>query len=423
MKIKHFPLLTIGLVLALTSCKKDSTPNPTPDPTATVSAISPTSGQKNAVVTITGTNFGTSTTALKVYFNGVQGTIQTATATQITATVPVGASTGAVKVEKNSVQVTGPVFTYLLSANVTTFAGSSLGFTEGTGTAAQFNVPLGIVKDATGNLFVCDRDNHRIRKITPAGVVSTFVGGTMGFVDGTGTAARFNQPYAITIAPSGDFYVGDRINHSIRKITPAGVVTTLAGNGTAGDQLGTGSGAMFNEPLGVAADASGNIFVADYINNKIKKITPAGAVTTFYTANKVFGLAFDGSGNLFFTEYSYNLVSKLTPAGSYSIVAGEGGQGGTTDGIGAAARFYFPAGITVDASGNLYVCDAYNNRIRKITSAGVVSTLAGNTAGQTNGIGTAALFDTPIGICGDFANNIMYIGDFNNHRIRKIILD
>ena len=207
MKIKHFPLLTIGLVLALTSCKKDSTPNPTPDPTATVSAISPTSGQKNAVVTITGTNFGTSTTALKVYFNGVQGTIQTATATQITATVPVGASTGAVKVEKNSVQVTGPVFTYLLSANVTTFAGSSLGFTEGTGTAAQFNVPLGIVKDATGNLFVCDRDNHRIRKITPAGVVSTFVGGTMGFVDGTGTAARFNQPYAITIAPSGDFYV------------------------------------------------------------------------------------------------------------------------------------------------------------------------------------------------------------------------
>ena len=423
MKMKHLPLFTVGFALALASCKKESTPNPTPDPAPTVTVISPTSGPKNTVVTITGANFGTSTAALKVYFNNIQGTVQTATATQITATVPIGASTGAVKVEKNNVQVTGPVFTYSVSANVTTFAGSSLGFTEGIGTAAQFNVPSGIVKDAAGNLFVCDRDNHRIRKITPAGVVSTFAGGTMGFVDGTGTAARFNQPYAITIAPSGDFYVGDRINHSIRKITPAGVVTTLAGNGTAGDQLGTGSAAMFHEPIGVAADAFGNIFVADYINSKIKKITPAGVVTTFYTANKVFGLAFDGAGNLFFTEYSYNLVSKLTPAGSYSIVAGEGGQGGTVDGTGAAARFYFPAGITVDANGNLYVCDAFNNRIRKITSSGVVTTLAGNTAGQTNGVGVAALFDTPIGICGDFTNNTLYIGDFNNHRIRKIILD
>ena len=145
--------------------------------------------------------------------------------------------------EKNSVQITGPIFTYQGNGTVATFAGSSQGYADGTGTAARFNILSGIVKDATGNLFACDRDNNRIRKITPAGVVTTFAGGTMGFADGTGTAAQFNQPYAITIDASGNFYVGDRINHAIRKITAAGVVTTLAGNGTAGNQNGTGSAA------------------------------------------------------------------------------------------------------------------------------------------------------------------------------------
>jgi sugar lactone lactonase YvrE len=424
MKLKQFTMAALCSILIFSSCKKDdSTPAPVPEPVQTVTNISPSMGPKNTVVTITGTNFGTSTTAIKVYFNGVQGTVQSATATQITATVPSGASTGAVKVEKNSVQITGPVFTYHGNGMVTTIAGSSQGFTDATGTAARFNITSGIVKDAAGNLFVCDRDNNRIRKITPAGVVTTFAGGTMGFLDGTGTAAQFNQPYAITIDASGNFYVGDRINHAIRKITAAGVVTTLAGNGTPGNQNGTGSAARFNEPIGVAADAMGNIYVADYINGLIRKVTPAGVVTTFINSGQVFGLTFDPAGNLYYTTYSFQQVMKYSTTAVTSVIAGQISSSGTTDGTGAAARFNFPAGIITDSNGNLYVCDAFNNRIRKITVAGVVTTLAGGTGGASDGSGTAAGFNLPIALCEDFANNAIYIADFDNHRIRKIIVE
>jgi hypothetical protein len=422
--MKNLLLTCLCSAIIFVSCKKDdSTPAPVPEPVPTVTTISPTTGPKNTVVTITGTNFGTSNTALKVYFNGVQGTVQTATATQITATVPTGASTGTVKVEKNSVQVTGPVFTYQGNGMVTTFAGSSQGFTDATGTAARFNIISGIVKDGTGNLFVCDRDNHRIRKITPAGVVTTFAGGTMGFTDGTGTAAQFNQPYAITIDATGNFYVGDRINHAIRKITAAGVVTTLAGNGAPGNQNGTGSAARFNEPIGIAADATGNIYVADYINGLIKKVTAAGVVTTFINSGQVFGLTFDAAGNLYYTTYSFQQVMKYSTTAVISVVAGQSGTSGTADGTGTAATFNFPSGIIADGSGNLYVCDAFNNRIRKITAAGVVTTFAGSTGGASDGIGTAAGFNIPIALCGDFANNAIYIADFDNHRVRKIIVE
>lgn len=423
MKFKQFVITAFCSSIIFSSCKKDNNTVAPEAPAHTVTAISPAFGPKNTVVTITGTNFGTSTSALKVYFNGVQGTVQTATDIQITAIVPAGASTGVVKVEKNSIQVTGPVFTYQGNGTVSTFAGSSLGFSDGTGTAAQFNVPSGIVKDATGNLFVCDRDNHRIRKITPAGVVTTFAGSTMGFADGTGTAAQFNQPYCITIDGSGNLYVGDRINHSIRKITPAGVVSTLAGNGTPGNQNGTGTAARFNEPLGVAADAAGNIYVADYINGLIRKVTPSGVVTTFINSGQVFGVALDAAGNLYYTTYSYQQVIKYSTTNVSSVVAGQNGTPGSADGTGTAATFYFPSGITIDASGNLYVCDAFNHRIRKITSAAVVTTIAGSTQGSANGVGSAVQFDTPIALCGDFANNNLYVADFANHRIRKIIIE
>jgi sugar lactone lactonase YvrE len=415
MKLKQFAMVAFCSTLIFSSCKKDDTPAPTPEPSPTVTAISPSSGPKNTVVTITGTNFGTSTTALKVYFNGVQGTIQTATATEITATVPVSAGTGAVKVEKNSVQVTGPVFTYQGNGTV-----ASLTLT---GAATTLNHPSGIVKDASNNLFVCDRDNHRIVKITPAGVTSVFAGGTMGFANGTGSAAQFNQPYTIAIDGSGNFYVGDRMNHAVRKITPAGVVTTLAGNGTAGFANGTGSAAMFNEPLGLAIDASGNVYVADYINSALRKITTAGVVSTLSSITNIFGITIDAAGNIYCAQYGHHVVSKYSSTGVYTLVAGQAGSGGSTDGIGTAASFNFPAGITVDASGNLYVTETMNNRIRKITPSGAVTTVAGNTAGYADGIGSAALFSLPIAITGDFTNNFIYVADFNNNKIRKIIIE
>lgn len=416
MKFKQFVTAALCSSIIFSSCKKDDTPAPTPAPAHTVTAINPATGPKNTVVTITGTNFGTSAAALKVYFNGVQGTVQTATDTQITATVPAGASTGALKVEKNSTQVSGPVFTYQGNGWTSTLALS--------GTATNLNHPSGITRDASGNLYVCDRDNHRIVKITASGVTSVFAGsGTAGFTNGTGTAAQFNQPYCITIDASGNFYVGDRMNHSIRKITSAGLVTTLAGNGSAGSTDATGSAASFAEPLGITITNAGNIFVADYGNQKIRKVTQAGVVTTAVTAYMCFGIGSDAVNNLAFTNYFQNRVFRVSDGSNTPVLAAGDMNPGTADGTGAAARFNTPAGIAVDGSGNLYITETGNNRIRKITTAGVVTTLAGSTAGNADGAGAAALFDAPIAACGDFGNNILFVADFNNNKIRKVILE
>ena len=245
----------------------------------------------------------------------MQGTIQSVSATQITAKVPVLALTGKVKVKKNSTEAEGPEFTYQFSTTSSLLAGSGVvTFSDDTGASAQFNYPTGIVRDASGNFFVANRDNHRIRKITPAGVVTTFAGsGVAGLVNGTGAGAQFNQPYGITIDGSGNLYVADRMNHAIRKITPAGAVTTIAGNGTSGAANGTGAAATFWEPLNLAVDANGNIFVADYRNYVIRKVTPAGVVTTF---------------------------------------AGTMSSSGFFNGIGTGASFSGAFGITIDASGN-----------------------------------------------------------------------
>jgi sugar lactone lactonase YvrE len=444
MKNKFFLSILGAIIFSMGSCKKSSNPTPTPtpvDPLPTIAAISPIAGPKNTVVTITGTNFGINLATLKVYFNGVQATVQTATNTAITAVVPVGASTGAVKVEKTpTVQITGPVFTYLVTGLTTTFAGNTFGFADGLGTAALFASPTGITKDIAGNFYVADRNSNRIRKITPDGNVTTFAGSGSGgaIVNGTGTAAGFYSPYGITADPSGNLFVGEYSNQAVRKITPAAVVTTLAGNGTVGNQNGTGTAATFNQPVGLAVDASGNVFIADFINHLIRKITPAGVVTTFAgngtaalvdgtgtgaSFNGPFALAFDAAGNLVVADYLNHAVRKITPSGVVTTIAGNG-TAGYIDASGSAARFNRPAGLAIDATGNIFICDAQNNRIRKITATGVVSTLAGNSnAGSLDGVGAAVEFNYPLGLCGDFANSTLYIADFGNNRIRKLIID
>lgn len=402
--------------ILLSSCKKESTPAPapTPDPDPTVTAISPSEGPKNTLVTIRGTRFGTSTAALKVYFNNVQATIQTANDTAITALVPVSAGTGAVKVEKSGKQITGPSFTFHGNGWV-----SSLTLT---GTASSLNSPSGITRDPGGNLIVCDRDNHRIVKITPAGVTSVLAGsGIAGFTNGTGTGAQFNQPYSIVADASGNFYVSDRMNNAIRKITPAGVVSTLAGNGTGASVDGTGSAASFAEPLGITLTSSGNLYVADYATQSIRKVTMAGVVTTPVTGYMVFGMASDASNVIYFTNYFQNRVYKFTEGSNTPVLVAGDTSPGNTDGTGAAARFATPAGIVADGSGNLYVTETGNHLIRKITPAGVVTTLAGSTIGNTDGQGSSARFDGPIAITADFSNNFLYVADFYNNKIRKII--
>ena len=318
---------------------------------------------------------------------------------------------------------------------VTTLAGSgAAGFADGTGTAAQFNNPFGVAVDSSGTVYVADLLNNRIRKITPASVVTTFAGsGLASFADGTGTAAQFNNPTGVAVDSSGTVYVADAANHRIRKITPAGVVTTLAGS-TQGFADGTGTAAQFNVPYDVAVDSSGTVYVADYNNNRIRKITPAGVVTSLAGSgglpgsldgtgtgaqfNAPSGVAVDSSGMVYVADYANHRIRKITPAGVVTTFAG--GAQGYLDGTSTAAQFNSPLGVAVDSSGTVYVGDYGNQRIRKITPAGVVTTLAGSgVAGFADGTAAAAQFYNPVRVAVD-SSGAVYVGDYYNNRIRKI---
>lgn len=335
--------------------------------------------------------------------------------------------------------ITNVAVNCITHGQVSTFAGSTAsGSADGTGSAASFNFPARVATDASGTIYVADQNNHEIRRITPAGVVTTLAGsGVPGFTDGTGSAASFSSPNGVAVDASGNVYVADYNNNEIRKITPAGVVTTLAGSTTAGHADGTGSAASFNHPGGVTVDSSGNVYVADTQNYEIRKITPTGVVTTLagsITSGHADGtgsaasfgypldLAVDASGNIYVADYSNNEIRKVTPAGAVTTLAGSLSLG-SADGTGSAASFYNPTGVAVDTSGNVYVADTSNNEIRKITPAGVVTTLAGSTSpGSADGIGAAASFRYPFGVAADSSsgNLYVYVADAQNNEIRLL---
>ena len=328
--------------------------------------------------------------------------------------------------------------THLAGATGFPAVGSS---SDGTGSAARFNGPAGVAADGSGNVYVADLYNHTVRKITPSGVVSTIAGlaGAAGSADGTGTSARFYYPSSVAVDGSGNIYVADFFNNTVRRINPSGVVSTLAGlAGSPGSADGTGSSARFYGPWGVAVDGSGSVYVADQANDTIRKVTPAGVVSTIAglagnrggtdgtgSAARFWGptgLALDGSGNVYVGDQGNNAIRKVTPAGVVSTLAGLLGffNHGSADGTGSAARFYFPSGVAVDGSGNVYVADKMNNTLRKVTPSGVVSTIAGlaTTAGNADGTGSAARFYGLTDVTLDFAGNF-YIADYFNHAIRK----
>ncbi len=323
-------------------------------------------------------------------------------------------------------------------ADVTTLAGStSPGYVNGTGSNAEFFDPAGVAVDASGNIYVADSANNQIREITPAGVVTTFAGSTTaGSADGTGATATFNGPDGVAINASGDIYVADTNNNEIRMITPAGVVSTLAGSTTAGATDGTGATASFNHPVGVAVTPAGDIIVADTDNNEIRMVTPAGVVSTlagsttagsadgtgsaasFYHPT---GVAVNASGDIYVADYGNNEIREVTPSGVVTTLAGST-TAGHADGTGSAASFFGPLGVAVDdGAGTIYVADGLNNEIRAVTFAGVVTTLAGSpVAGSANGTGSAASFHTPFGIAVIPTSGILYVGDYANDEIRQI---
>jgi len=310
---------------------------------------------------------------------------------------------------------------------------------DGTGAAAHFYDPAGVASDGAGNLYVADRLNHTIRRVTPAGMVTTLAGtpGVSGSADGTGAAARFSEPIGVTVDSAGNLYVADSSNHTIRKITPAGAVTTLAGTpGMSGSTDGTGAAARFNDPWGVAVDRAGNVYVADLKNHTIRKVTAAGVVTTLAGTAGESGssdgegsaarfrlpksVAVDSADNIYVADTDNDTIRKIT-AGVVTTLAGTARTPGSADGTGANARFTYPSGVAVDGAGNLYVTDWFYSLIRKVTADGVVTTLAGTAdiCGSTDGTGPAARFCLPIGVAVDGAGNV-YVGDYGNSAIRKI---
>jgi streptogramin lyase len=318
------------------------------------------------------------------------------------------------------------------AGGVTAWAGGGTytGGVNGTGTNAEFYYPHGVAVDTNGNVYVADVGNNAIRKITSAQVVSTIAGSAHGLlsVDGTGSAARFNQPIGLAVDNVGNLYVGDSANFTIRMINPLAVVSTIAGlPGSYGFADGAGTDALFTIPEGVAADTNGNVYVADLGNNAIRKVTPAGVVTTLAgTGLFPSGVALDSAGNLYVANY-FN-IQKVTPIGTnwiVTMVAGQFNTLGSSDGTNSDAQFAYPGGVAVDSAGNLYVADTGNNAIRKVTPDGtnwVVTTLAGlagSSAGSADGVGSAARFSFPSGVAVDSAGNV-YVADTHNDTIRKV---
>jgi len=327
--------------------------------------------------------------------------------------------------------------------SVSTYAGSGiLGLVNGSDSVAQFAGPTGVAVDLQGNVYVLDAQNYVIRKITPAGQVSTLAGnGNQGFVNGPGVIAEFSSPNGIAVDAQGNVYVSEGMDDNynrIREISPSGVVSTFAGRGIFGFKNGTGTASAFFTPAGMAFDAQGNLYVADQYNNCIRKITPAGVVSTFAGNGKQgaldgpadsaeFSVPTDVTVDLLDNVYvadNYNSeIRKITPSGVVSTLAGSVNNTGTANGTGAAAEFVSPQAVTIDGQGNIYETDGINNSsIRKITSAGVVTTLAGNVdGGFMNGPFSNAMFSSPSGLAVDTKGNI-YVADQGNNMIRKITL-
>ena len=317
---------------------------------------------------------------------------------------------------------------------VSTFAGTAGAAAYGDAYAmgARFNAPQGIAVDGSGNLFVSDTGNQRIRKVTPGAFVTTVAGsGTAALADGTGPAARFSGPQGLAVDKSGVIYVTDTDNNCIRQISPGGVVTTLAGDATNDYLDATGRAARFNLPVGVAVDGTGRLFVTDVGNSRIRAVTPAGVVTTLAGSGEPLyadgagttasfssplGIAVGGS-TIYVADTLNHRVRAVTSAGKVTTLAGSG-AGAFNDGEPSVASFFGPTAVAADARGNVYVCDGL--RLRRITPAGVVSTLAGSsTAGDTDGNGATASFRRPSAIA-LAADGTMYVADAASHTIRKV---
>lgn len=340
------------------------------------------------------------------------------------------------------------IFKVDTAGNLTLIAGTGVAGFSGDGglaTSANLNAPIGITLDASGNLFIADQGNNRIRKVNTSGIITTVAGNGAAGYNGDGglaTSTSLYLPYGVYADASGNLFIADTYNHRVRKVSPAGIISTIAGTGVAsynGDGIAATTAAL-QYPMDLLMDGSGNLIIADANDRRIRKINTSGMISTM-AGNGVAGysgdggaatsaalsfptgIAMDGSGNLYIADTNNNRIRKVNTSGIITTCAGTGVAGYNGSGIAAtSASLYNPWGVAADSVGQLYIPDRYNHLVRKVDTTGKIFDVAGNGSanyGGDGGLATGASLYNPYGVTTDGSGNI-YIADFNNYRIRKV---
>ena len=436
--MKKLLLICSLLAVSFWSCKEDEEIPVALNPV--IKTISPSQGPAKTVVTIKGKRFSKEVAGNIVKFAGATAKILVVTDTLLQVEAPEEGATGTVTVSSNNRTSKGPVFSYgekEQDYETTLYTGVARGNEVGTLLEAKFSNPEGVVFDSHGNLIVADRGNHVIKMITPDGQVSVVAGinGTTGNTDGDVSVARFNNPYKIGIDKHDNIYVADNSNHRVRRIDAVTRrVTTVAGS-SSGFVDGVGTAARFNGPIAIDVDDHGNIYVADNNNHSIRKINPDGLVTTIggngtagyndgVWPNVQFsnpsGVVVDHDGNLLVADRKNNRIRKINvTTGVTTTIAGNGATL-SVDGNALKASFREPFGITMDTDGVIYVADLSSHTVRLMRPTGDVITLGGQgTAGYVDGKKIESKFNQPTEIAVDAKGNI-FVADLSNHMIRKI---
>ncbi|HEX5003522.1 MAG TPA: IPT/TIG domain-containing protein [Bacteroidia bacterium] len=436
---KHifYTFLAAAFVM-IAACNKSGNDNVQPA-APTVYSLTPDTGKKGTVVLISGKGFSEDSTELKVYFNGRIAQLLQSTDTTITAVVPPGAGPGSVTVSLNGVSAPGPVFNFIYTFTVSLFSGSVQGFANGSSGTSKYSFPKGMAIDAQDNIYLADEGNERIRVIYPNGTSNTFSGSGMnGFLDGPPGVAKFNHPVDITYDRiNQEFYIADRDNHCIRKLSSSGGVSTVAGiPATPGYVDGAATAARLNTPTGVEWKGELlQVFICDYGNHCIRKLDNVGILSTFAGTNIAglldgtgtaarfngpFDISWDSTGYLFVTDFTNHTIRRISESGAVITYAGNGVPG-FTNGISFVAEFRNPAALSASQKMTL-VCDQANNCIRLISNNKVITAAGTGVSGFADGDGSVALFNAPGGIVRDSQGNY-FISDTQNHVIRKMVLD
>lgn len=431
-----FTFVLLLFVICLFSCTKGVGPDGSTISDITITSLRPVHGPFGTIDTLIGKGFDKIPVLDSVLLNGKKLTLINRGPEQVIVKIPEMAGTGTIDIWYEGKVVHGPVFNYDSTLLVTTLAGSGRepGARDGQGLDARFYGPQGIALDGAGNVYVADLGNNAIRKITPQGTVTTLAGllGEMGaYADGKGAAARFGAPTGLAIGPDGFLYVGDQYNFRVRKVSLSGDVTTLAGvtwnTGPEGGQIdGSALVATFNAPFGVAVDSKNNVYVADQQNHKVRRITPTGVVSTLAGGDyyhyghqdgpastslfyNTYAVAADPIGNIYvFEGDGYYYIRKITPNNTVSTVFGPKWPAGSD-------YLFRGSALATDKAGNLFF--SIPEGILKRTSDGKIIPYAVGGIGELDGPAQVATYRSIAGIAIDASGNL-YITD--NNRIRKI---